>query len=901
MIFSLNRKKFISEVFLAVVLWLNFFQPCFVFADVPEKYQMTFQDPATPVMEALIDFHHDLMFILIIIGCLVFWLVYRTFFLFEMLKVNRQLVPVEMRVKLILAGVRFGPNKNLVTILRFNKSKYLEIIWTVLPFLTILTIMPASFALLYSMDDLVRPSVTIKCIGNQWFWNYNIADTRKILVGDDHVIDDFDSLYSSYVQLLESKSFNYRFSKRFFPFLDLYLNKDQKNMLNYVIDNNISTKDEMLAHVNNKNLYVLSVLDFLDNVVVDKAFEVFSNLDKGYKQILDADFSKNFAWYVANEVRFFVLTNQIFFKAFFDFFDHFEKKDFCLSCSLIYTDRGKIRNTAFFSENYFTPLNNNRKLFYDEFFKYLDFSSLYQKTEFDPYLDPFYKFNSIDFFSFDMFDIYRLRLIDFDLFFNFIVDRSKIFFSAFNLIHNSPVFAEFDADDILLFNEIIGEAWFSYIDFVLYNVFYLDPLFQGDSLPTDIENTVESVADFLGDSMSNDEIKIIINLDDDFYGQNMSNSKEIIVDFLHHLDLLFANFFSSSGQSSTIFISSKKRIEDLDIDVFLDTIKVYLTQFRYSRLDKLDKFLLFMDTNLLISWYFDLNALLVYYIKTLIDNASKVSLTDDAMVLENRKILKGYENVKNLYLTTFENLIELDHVFNEFKTTLSENIGIFYELYLYLYILNLNEYREIFEYFFLTSFDSFSAGILSNQSSFNFQYSDASFDLVQNYLNVKKLFNNCFDFIKESFLEFFEDTLLICNTDDLFYKFKIQKLNFDSIMVPEDDLLLGQHRLLDVEKNNILVVPSHTNIRLLITSRDVLHSWAVPSFGIKMDACPGRLNQVGLFVKRFGKFYGQCSEICGINHGFMPIVVKSVDPNSFLTWMENKKNMDIYFPESKSN
>ena len=104
----------------------------------------------------------------------------------------------------------------------------------------------------------------------------------------------------------------------------------------------------------------------------------------------------------------------------------------------------------------------------------------------------------------------------------------------------------------------------------------------------------------------------------------------------------------------------------------------------------------------------------------------------------------------------------------------------------------------------------------------------------------------------------------------------IHNYEFDSFMIPEEDLLVGQFRLLEVD--NRLILPTEVHIRLLITAADVLHSWAVPSLGIKIDACPGRLNQVNLFIKREGVFYGQCSELCGINHGLMPIVVQGVTP-----------------------
>jgi cytochrome c oxidase subunit II len=104
---------------------------------------------------------------------------------------------------------------------------------------------------------------------------------------------------------------------------------------------------------------------------------------------------------------------------------------------------------------------------------------------------------------------------------------------------------------------------------------------------------------------------------------------------------------------------------------------------------------------------------------------------------------------------------------------------------------------------------------------------------------------------------------------------------FDSVMISEIDLENGL-RLLEVD--NRLVLPIEKQIRLFITSTDVLHSWAIPSLGIKMDACPGRLNQVALWINRKGVYYGQCSEICGINHSFMPIVLQAVDETTFFEW-----------------
>nr|YP_010397632.1 cytochrome c oxidase subunit II [Brevibora cheeya]UQJ78766.1 cytochrome c oxidase subunit II [Brevibora cheeya] len=109
-----------------------------------------------------------------------------------------------------------------------------------------------------------------------------------------------------------------------------------------------------------------------------------------------------------------------------------------------------------------------------------------------------------------------------------------------------------------------------------------------------------------------------------------------------------------------------------------------------------------------------------------------------------------------------------------------------------------------------------------------------------------------------------------------------ENLGFDSYMVPTQDLTPGGFRLLETDHR--MVIPKESPIRVLVSAEDVLHSWAVPSLGIKMDAVPGRLNQVAFIASRPGVFYGQCSEICGANHSFMPIVVEAVPLENFEKW-----------------
>nr|QTJ25279.1 cytochrome c oxidase subunit 2 [Oryzaephilus surinamensis] len=112
-----------------------------------------------------------------------------------------------------------------------------------------------------------------------------------------------------------------------------------------------------------------------------------------------------------------------------------------------------------------------------------------------------------------------------------------------------------------------------------------------------------------------------------------------------------------------------------------------------------------------------------------------------------------------------------------------------------------------------------------------------------------------------------------------------KKTEFDSYMIPQNDNKNYHFRLLDVD--NRMTVPFNSQIRLMTTSTDVIHSWTIPSLGVKIDATPGRLNQMSFTINRTGLLFGQCSEICGANHSFMPIVLESIPPQYFLKWLNN--------------
>jgi cytochrome c oxidase subunit 2 len=121
------------------------------------------------------------------------------------------------------------------------------------------------------------------------------------------------------------------------------------------------------------------------------------------------------------------------------------------------------------------------------------------------------------------------------------------------------------------------------------------------------------------------------------------------------------------------------------------------------------------------------------------------------------------------------------------------------------------------------------------------------------------------------------------------YEYPDTEVSFDALSIPEDDIDVakGQHRLL--ETDNHVVLPVDTNIRILFTANDVIHAWTIPAFGVKLDNMPGRINETWTRVTQQGRYYGQCSELCGVDHSFMPIVVDVVSKEEYQKWVEAKK------------
>lgn len=178
----------------------------------------------------------------------------------------------------------------------------------------------------------------------------------------------------------------------------------------------------------------------------------------------------------------------------------------------------------------------------------------------------------------------------------------------------------------------------------------------------------------------------------------------------------------------------------------------------------------------------------------------------------------------------------------------------------------------------------YTISVVGNQWYWTYEYNDFNLHILFEHLikNSEKsldLYNKKLEILKYLPRHFAES------------KNMAQFLSIDSTILPDDDLPIGYPRLLCVDQ--VLVLPINVPLRVLVTSNDVIHSWAIPSFGVKMDAVPGRINQVSLKLLFSGTSWGQCSELCGVNHGFMPIEIRAMHLSEFLKYIELNAKANI--------
>lgn len=324
--------------------------------------------------------------------------------------------------------------------------------------------------------------------------------------------------------------------------------------------------------------------------------------------------------------------------------------------------------------------------------------------------------------------------------------------------------------------------------------------------------------------------------------------------FLHlknYIDFFYVNYF----KNNRILFLNKKNFINYNLFTNIDPNN---TSFKKNLFKKIDFFLLKniksinnFKKNIIINNKFD-----TFYFDFIFSNKNKI---DEILVYSNKK-----ENILNNILKN--NLIK--SFLKEYNLSKKKNYQFDKFLFTYkLYIKNNFVYKIYF--------DSIKEILKKKDIHFSKKdniHSYFLFNKEKKLINVKKFLN----------LSIRKDLFLI-EKKNYSKNHHINIKIFQSNLIPTLNLRLGEFRLLEVDKR--LILPINTNIRILVTSSDVLHSFSVPSLGIKVDACPGRLNEFGVLVYRTSVFYGQCSEICGILHGFMPIVVQTVSLLDFYKYI----------------
>lgn len=732
----------------------------------PLYAQIGFQSPGTPVMEGIIDFHHDLMFFLIyILGFVVWFLCVIGYSFYNRFPSTRDLNLLIYKHHINFIRV---PSKQ-------NHHLWLEVVWTVIPALILISIVLPSFALIYSMDEfLLRPRVTLKAIGNQWYWTYNYgcslstqglpgANTDEISAEEDAEI--FDEILAIILDEISAEE-------------------------GRILDDNeiIRTSSGIPYNVSDAKFIRHIFRIFLDNYFIRRAH------DNGVIHMLPIIAKKErmlpYLKYVPHRnfdylIRLFREDN-IYQFPFNDFYDEL------ISTFTIKPD--------YITEQVF------RKFMFQYVISYLE------STEKDMEFEEGKKYP----------------------FARFCIDSLNRIFSA-----KDPKSLLQDYDSLLSAENSLFENTKKIEQALHLRIVLLGRLIELLNEPSDEDGS-----------------ELTFSLRQELL--------EFLDDYETYKEL---SWLSKSILESMSFIFASRDSDNLlkDYDHFLLTLP--------ENLELLTSyFLLSLDSDGLKDFF--------EYFYTEIDWLRPFYLMGEPCFSEFLKC-KGFTISK-------EDLAFLYDAIGHYSRNVKIPLEIQKTLSRMLFNIYFTGDTKHDLRLFIDYFDQLRVGQL---------LMDAGFDVPNNPMD---------DF---SFSPSLQDNLTIAleyagevkpfasldNDDNVCLSCQAIKpeptpagrrhfaLKFDSYMLPTDMLEHGHLRLLEVDKRVLL--PTRTGIRLLVSSYDVLHSWAVPAFGIKLDGCPGRLNQTFIYIKKEGLYYGQCSEICGVNHAFMPIVIKAVDPEEFNFWL----------------
>lgn len=782
--------------------------------DAPLPWQMNFQQSASPTMEGIVDLHHNIMIFMIYIVVFISYVLVRAIMLF---------------------------NSNVKTpfdaISRTRHYLSLEIIWTILPLFILFWIALPSFALLYSVDHCPKIDLTVKVIGRQWYWTYEIDAFLKHRMKKPNYTDFKETgiIYELISQIIGG----------------LYKNKDtllyvngnisfltpsitSLNNLFFALINRLVTREDVISK-NELNDFINVYLDCLgkgrrlagvlqDSYLTDSRFGD-SWVFRPYVLVHEYDPLDDEAWAKPSnydETPSFqaILAKQL---------DETNKEESNFNIICPRTINENIGYTYSPERNYYSCLNWMLESLIENF-------------------DNVYSYKHISGF----------KLLESKNFYNLL---SFIYYKGAERLNSSsvrPVYAQHLLEPFLyIYNSRLNDdssaiSWKYLFSFILPNQYGKDAhVIYWLYTNLDSKTFVNVLSEFY---YYNREIKVLQKVKGlaEIVEISRFDEKHLIKDFFYSLTTgEFYDFYQKLESNNLTLVNFVKKFAKWYGEIYLTLIKNFDD-------GKIRNFLMFYPM------LYSLSGGSSSWIK----NSQSLLFSDCPTPFV--KNLSSYTHWVN-YVAFRYNLVGIPT--ENADIAHRKAVRIPYEFILKIIDKNFN---VSFSDYAVAKTNRVISRIMSNEISvktFIFLHTNFEKDILSQYSLKKNKFYHYlveFDSCIVSDNEVYNNYLNIWNNK--------QVLNLKNLPTS----FCGWWRLLEVD--NRLVLPIKTRLRILVTSSDVLHSWAVPSLGVKIDACPGRLNCVYVYIKRPGVFHGQCSELCGVKHGFMPIVVHAVTRDKYNRW-----------------
>lgn len=865
--------------------------------------QTLFQSSASPIMEGIINLHHHIMFFLILIGFFVIWLVIFTLYIyttsecfiksrsnsysektFQKLRYNLWVLRSEfLATKIILplyitkykwveyicqflikTFLCFKINKesfekynDLTYSLKYKHGSLIEFLWTIIPCIILFCIAIPSYILLYSSDNNLTLHMIIKVIGHQWYWTYEYTSILNPII-DKNQNNKQQLDFIKELMLNSGSNINFKL-KQDNIFSNVLLNKfkyHKYNLDNIVVNNNNNSFSTL------KNLKCQQFINFLmltpptfntnkitlllKDILLNKNIDIYNNYNKNNEIKFTLQINNLVTEKIAkiNKMKQILKTLDINFTqinkilAGYDDYLKFEKIIlFVKNLNLIKPESKKIDDYLVSNSHWYKDLilnfeknknviniqkihNNIEQLL--NLTSYENIQKIRNNIEQILNLN-YYNHTNTNIKGFNKQDLLNIFNSDF-----FKIKNLHKNIMAANITNNL-----LDLDQLTKINKLIRTGLTDDQIYKILDIYKVHKFNENEKMLYINKKFNPIYFNFNNFYYNKDYMckRSMQFLKDLIYNNKTIELQKTFPEIKTGNSFLFLNKEYQQQQQNKqeylLFAKSLAQKEGLNFE------KVQILKLnKYKALQILKQVDIKNNMNNILNELSSLSSNKYFEFEELKQYLSKIAL------IKNSSINKTFEQIKNLQQSTQEKFIILSIEEKNLNKSLSDITK------------KCNLISHIETYYTNTTFK------FKNITNIKLNFFKFNYDLIQ----VNKYNNGILDFIIAE-----QNNTVIVNLNEI-----------TSYMKPITDLIPGELRLLEVTK--VLRVPTHTHIHFIVTSVDVLHSWAIPSLGLKVDAVPGRLNEISVYITRSGYYYGQCSEICGVNHAFMPIVVVAYDP-----------------------